>query len=134
MQIPGADFMDGQRACLPGTPDANLKQGIFQTVDGGRAWMELSQLQSPDAVLYFHDLEIGWALNGIGAAGNLYYQTHQATDGGHTWTQLQVIPPNGPEKRVQGTIHVAAGESVSSGRRSRFGSQPAMAFQHPMRD
>ncbi len=114
MQVPGAQFLSGQEAWLLGVPGSDLKQGVFHTADGGRTWTQLSQLQATNASLYFHDSEVGWALNDISAAGDLYHQVYQTLDGGLTWQQLHPTDPQGAQPGpVAGSLRLAAGDALS---------------------
>ena len=111
--VPGGVFLDGQEAWLPGVPDANLAQTVFRTTDGGRTWTDLASLPGPDLSLYFHDPRNGWALNGIGAAGSIFYQAYKTMDGGTTWTQLQ-LPSRGASSATPAhTMRVATTDSLS---------------------
>ena len=113
-RLPAQLFSTAQEAWLLGVPDSDLKQGVFHTADGGRTWTQLSQLQATNASLYFHDPQVGWALNGIGAAGNLFYQLYQTLDGGRSWQQLHPTDPQGAQLGpLAGTLHLATGDSVS---------------------
>ena len=114
MLAAGGFYLDRNEAWLPGVPDANIMQGVFHTADGGKAWTKLAELHGPNIDLYFHDAKVGWATNGIGAAGNIFYQVYQTLDGGQTWTQLQPNARGGEQAGpVANAVRVASGDSLS---------------------
>lgn len=110
----GGYFLDAKEAWLPGVAGADITQGVFHTTDGGKTWKELTRLHGPNLDLYFHDSKIGWAMNSMGAAGNIYYQAYQTEDGGQTWQQLHATNPQGAEQGPPpNTIRVASGDTLS---------------------
>ncbi|MGE5071941.1 MAG: WD40/YVTN/BNR-like repeat-containing protein, partial [Anaerolineae bacterium] len=114
ISVVGAAYRSEQEAWLVGVPDADLKQAVFHTVDGGQTWQQLPQLSGPNISLYFLDEQNGWALNGIAAAGNIFYQVFRTFDGGASWQQ--VLPASRGEAGqdpMSGTIHLATGDSIS---------------------
>jgi photosystem II stability/assembly factor-like uncharacterized protein len=112
--VAGGFYLDANQAWLPAVPSADITQGIFHTADGGKTWAELSRLHGPNLSLYFHDLNVGWATNGIGAAGNVYYEVYQTTDGGVTWNQLQATGPFSPgQGPAPGALHTETGDTIS---------------------
>lgn len=114
MLTAGGFYLDRNEAWLPGVADADTRQAVFHTMDGGRTWTELGRLHGPNVNLHFHDPKAGWATNGMGAAGNIFYQAYQTMDGGQTWTQLQPTSRAGySQGPTPNTIHVASGDSVS---------------------
>jgi photosystem II stability/assembly factor-like uncharacterized protein len=114
MQVTGASFLDGQEAWLPGVPDADVQQPVFHTLNGGMTWSKLGSLPGPNLELHFHDAHLGWALNGMGAAGNIFYRAYQTTDGGQTWSRLEVTGPGGADSgAMAGSIHIMTGDSLA---------------------
>lgn len=114
MLTAGGSYLDRNEAWLPGVVDAAITEGVFHTADGGKTWTELARLHGPNLVFDFHDSKAGWATNGIGAAGNIFYQVYQTMDGGRTWMQLQPASRGGSgQAPMAGTIHVAAGDTLS---------------------
>ena len=114
MQVTGASFVSAQAAWLPGVPDGGLKQPVYHTTDGGRTWTKLGSVSGPNLELHIADARLGWATNGIAAAGNIFYQVYQTSDGGATWRQLDVASRDGVEQGpMVRTLHVASGDSVS---------------------
>ncbi len=114
MLTAGAAFLSATEAWLPGPADAQITQGIYHTTDGGKTWTLLGRVHGPNVMLTFHDAKLGWATNGIGATGNVFYQVSQTTDGGQTWTQWQATSPDqyasGP---VAGAVHTSTGDSLT---------------------
>ncbi len=114
MDVTGASFLNAQEAWLPGVPDAQLTRAVYRTQDGGMTWTKLGALRAPNLELHFHDALVGWALNGTGAAGNVFYELYQTRDGGATWTSLQVAGRDGVEQGpMAGTLHTMTGDSVA---------------------
>ncbi len=114
MLAAGAAFLTSREAWLPGPGDANLTQAVYHTADGGKTWTARGRVRGPNAMLYFHDPKLGWATNGIGATGNVFYQVSQTVDGGQTWTQWQATSPGqmaaqGPA----GAVHTSTGDSLA---------------------
>jgi photosystem II stability/assembly factor-like uncharacterized protein len=113
MQVVGATFLSGQEAWLPGAPNADLMQAIYHTADGGKSWAALSSLHGPNIEVFFNDSKNGWALNGVGGAGNVFYQVSQTQDGGHSWTRLQPSSGGNDHGPMAGTLQVASGDAVT---------------------
>jgi len=114
MQVTGGQFLDSQEAWLPGVPDADLKQAVYRTTDGGKTWTPLGSVAGPNLELHFQNASTGWALNGTGAAGNIFYQAYRTTDGGRTWMHLDVFSRGGLDQGpMAGMIHVMTGDPVS---------------------
>ncbi len=114
MLAAGAAFLSSKEAWLPGPGDANLTQAVYHTVDGGKTWTTLGHVRGPNAMLYFHDPKLGWATNGIGATGNVFYQVSQTVDGGQTWTQWQAASPGQMSQQgVPGSVHTSTGDSLA---------------------
>jgi photosystem II stability/assembly factor-like uncharacterized protein len=114
MQVTGASFLGAQEAWLPGVPDAELKQTVYHTTDGGQSWAKLGSVPGPNVELRFHDRRLGWALNGIAAAGNIFYEVYQTSDGGATWRRLDIASRDGADQGpMAGTAHLAAGDTLS---------------------
>ncbi len=114
MLVTGASFLSGQEAWLPGVPDAEIKQSVYHTKDGGKTWTKLAALQGPNLELHFHDEQVGWALDSTGAAGNIFYRAYHTTDGGQTWTPLEAASRGGANQGpMAGTIHTMTGDSLA---------------------
>lgn len=114
MQVSGASFLSAQDAWLPGVPDAELRQAVFHTVNGGRTWTKLGSVQGPNIELHFRDQNTGWALNGTGAAGNVFFDVYRTADGGSSWSRLDIARPTGADQGpMAGTLHIATGDSVA---------------------
>ncbi len=112
--VQGASFLNAQQAWLLGAPDAYLTQAVYYTADGGKTWEKLSSLSGPNLTLDFHDPNNGWAINGMGAAGNVFYQVHHTVDGGRTWAALQPSPRPGEQPGpMLGSIHLLTGDSLA---------------------
>ncbi len=112
--VTGASFLSGKEAWLPGVPDAQVSRSVYRTQDGGMTWTKLGALHAPNLELYFHDAQVGWALNGTGAAGNVFYELYQTTDGGITWLPLQVAGPGGADQGpMAGTLRTMTGDSLA---------------------
>ncbi len=112
MLTEGGYFLNRDEAWLPGVAGSDISQAVFHTTDGGKSWTELGRLPGPNVVLYFHDPKLGWATNGMGAAGNVFYQAYQTLDGGQTWTQLHPSSRGG-QAPMPDTIHTMTGDSLS---------------------
>ncbi len=114
MLVTGASFLNAQEAWLPGVPDADVSRSVYRTQDGGMTWTRLGALRAPNLELHFHDAQLGWALNGTGAAGNVFYELYQTTDGGSTWTPLQVAGRGAAQQGpMAGTLHTMTGDSLA---------------------
>ncbi len=114
MLVTGASFLNAQEAWLPGVPDADVNRSVYRTQDGGMTWTKLGALRAPNLELYFHDAKVGWALNGVGAAGNVFYEIYQTTDGGIAWTPLQMAGRGAADQGpMAGTLHTMTGDSLA---------------------
>jgi photosystem II stability/assembly factor-like uncharacterized protein len=93
-------FLDSQTAWF--TPYSDSGGMLYHTQDGGVTWMDTA-VPFDNARYHFIDLNVGYAMVGLGAAaGSHYLAIYRTLDNGITWTQVFTHEPGESKSLPEG--------------------------------